>query len=162
MERRLVGIIAENWPDSGIISAVGKGSSDLTEDHLLEARKRGLNLAVEVAGRFYLPASRGLMMNGTGYDSRAGIVPLVITATTFEPGSKVDRAIESPHTMMVGLDPRDARPPWEAAAAHLGRLSVVRRDATAGATVEEQVVRLQHLARTLYSVTNTKGGRSPR
>jgi hypothetical protein len=81
VERHLIGIVADNWPDVGIISEVGRGSSKLSEADLLAARREGLNMSVEVSGRFYLPSTRGLMTDGTGYDSMTGMIPLVCGAT---------------------------------------------------------------------------------
>lgn len=151
VERHLVGIVAENWPGAGIISEIGSGSSKLTEADLLAARTQRVNLSVEVSGRFYLPASRGLMMDGTGYDSMTGIVPLVVTAKRFDPNSVGDETVTSPHLMMVGVDPGDPRPPYEVAAAHLGTLATQRREAMARATIRDREAILLHAARTLQS-----------
>lgn len=150
LERHLISIIAENWPDAGILREVARGSSCLTEADLLEARRRGLNMPIEVHGRFYLPSSRGLMMDGSGYDSHTGIVPVVVTAKRFDPTSTDEEAVKSPQVMMVGVDPDDPRPPWIVGAAEAGALAAQRREATTGSSAQEREARLRHGAHMLF------------
>jgi len=127
IEQRLIEIIVKNWPTAGIVREIGEGRAPLSETELLDARKRGINMAVGVGGKSYLPASRGLMMDGSAYDSLTGISPVVFVAKRVVPALPVDEATRSPHIMMVGVDPDDPRPPWEIAAEQGGRMAAQRR-----------------------------------
>ena len=111
-EQHLVGIVVANWPDKEIVREIGEGHSPLTEAELLEARKAGINMAVGVAGKSYLPASRGLMMDGSGYDTLTGISPVVFLAKSTNSDRSADEKAKSPHFMMFGTDPDDPRPSW--------------------------------------------------
>ncbi len=118
----------KNWPDDGLVVEVGRSGEALTEEDLLKACALGLNLPIQFGEKSYLPPSRGLMMDGTGYDASARTIPLVVMAKRFDPALSVDpRAVNPSGIMMLGVAPDDPRPPWEIAAEHLGRLSVQRR-----------------------------------
>jgi hypothetical protein len=127
IEQRLVEIIVKNWPSKGIVREVGEGRAPLSEIELFEARKRGINMAVGVGGKSYLPASRGLMMDGSGYDSLTGILPVVYMAKRVDPAAPANEVVKSPHFMMVGVDPDDPRPPWVIAAEQAGRMAAQRQ-----------------------------------
>lgn len=120
LERRLVGIVVDNWPEAGIVEAIGEGRSGLTEADLLETRKRGVNAPVEVGGTFYIPLSRALMTDGSGYDFSDNM-PIICTGKRIKP-SESEPTSGHPQVLMVGVDPGDPTPPWEAAAAEMGRL----------------------------------------
>ena len=126
LERRLVGIVVDNWPGAGIVEAVGEGRSGLTEADLLETRKGGVNAPVEVAGNFYMPSSRALMTDGSGYDFSDNM-PIVCTGKRIKP-SESEPINGHPQMLMIGVDPEDPTPPWEAAAAEMGRLLAKRHE----------------------------------
>jgi hypothetical protein len=127
IEQRLIDIIVRNWPNDAIVREVGEGRAPLSEAELLEARKLGINMAVGVGGKSYLPASRGLMMDGGGYDSLTGILPVVYMAKRVDPAAPANEVVKSPHFMMVGVDPDDPRPPWVIAAEQAGRIAAQRQ-----------------------------------
>lgn len=78
-----------------------------------------------------------------------GIVPMVITAKKFDPNSTNAEMVRSPHIMMIGFDPDDARPPWKVSGEHAGVLAARRRVALAQATVREREALPRHAARVL-------------
>jgi hypothetical protein len=127
VEKRLVEIVVENWPHSGIVREIGEGRAPLTEAELFTVRKRGINMAVGVNGKSYLPASHGLMMDGSGYDSFTAITPIVYTAKKIDPTTAEEGTVKSPHIMMFGVDPDDPRPSWLLGAEQAGRLIAQRR-----------------------------------
>ena len=127
LERRLIAIVVDNWPEAGIVEAVRGGQSRLTEANLLENRKRGVNVPVEVSGTYYMPSSRALMMDGSGYDF-SDDMPIVCMGKRIKPNENEPTSGNS-QMLMVGVDPGDPRSPWEAATAEMGRLSAKRHAA---------------------------------
>jgi hypothetical protein len=130
LEKRLIGIVVENWSEEGIVEAIrDRRQPGLSEADLLEARKRGLNAPVEVEGAFYMPSSRALMTDGSGYDfsNNMAVVPIVCVGKRISLSDR-DPSPGHPQILMVGVDPGDPTPPWLAAAAEMARLAA-KRDA---------------------------------
>ena len=126
VERRLVEIVVENWLEDSIVRSVGYGKSNLTEEDLLKIRKQGVNMPIEVGGRFYLPSSGALMMDGSSYD---GCVPLVHVAKRVRVDSIESDKIDSSRIIMTGVDPNDPLSPWTVAAEEAATSAMRRRRA---------------------------------
>lgn len=122
IEKRLVSVAVRNWPDSGITRSFGEGPTSMTEEDLLAARKQGLNMTVNVNGTYYLPARGGLMSDGSGYGGLA-FAPFLICCQRYERHKKPSVWLDSPTSLVLGLDPEDPRLPWEVAAGQTGLLA---------------------------------------
>lgn len=127
LERRLIKIIIEEWPDAEIVRVVGYGLSELSEEDHLVARRRGLNMPVEVNGTFYLPANRALMTDGSGYDLLDGPIPICIFGKMFNE-EEIASSVGSPQMLAIGVEPDSMLPPWVVAAGEAGRLSLRRHE----------------------------------
>ncbi len=126
IEKRLVGIAVRNWPDADIALGFGTGPSSMTEADLFAARRQGLNMTVNIAGTYYLPAQGGLMSDGSAYGGLL-LAPFYISGQRYVPGKRTERWLDSPHSLVLGLDPEDPRTTWEMAAAQAGMLMARRR-----------------------------------
>lgn len=127
IERRLVQVVVENWPDAGLVRIAGQGSSEMSEDDLLNARKQGVNMPVEVSGTFYLPADRALMSDGSGYELLNGPTPIFVVGERFGAKRPAGR-VRHPQMYVAGVEPGDPRSPQMIAAAEMGRIAVRRRE----------------------------------
>jgi hypothetical protein len=123
IERRLIEVIVNNWPDAGIVIPFGAGVSTMSEGDLLLARKQGLNMPIEVGGIFYLPAAGGIMSDGTGFSNLGPVVPIVYTARKFSGADDPDPFEGHPQIVVVGVDPNDPRPAYEVGAAYAGAMA---------------------------------------
>ena len=127
VEKRLVGIAVRNWPDGGIARDFGQGSSRMTEEDLFAARRQGLNMEVHVDGTYYLPAQGGLMSDGSGHAGPM-LAPYFIMGRRFEPREPPTPWVESPRSLILGVDPDDPRTPHILAAGQMGVLVSGLRD----------------------------------
>ena len=100
----------------------------MTEADLFAARRQGLNMTVNVDGTYYLPAAGALMSDGSAYGGRI-LAPCFLSGQRYEPGKEAAAWLDSPHFLVVGLDPEDPRPHWELAAAQMGMLASGTRSA---------------------------------
>lgn len=126
IEKRLVEIVVRNWPNAGIAAEFGRGGSRLTEEDLLLARKQGLNMTVNVDGAYYLPAQRALMSDGTSYELGL-LAPIMIFGRRFDPMQPTNTWIQSPTSLVLGVDPDDPRSPTLIAAGQAGLLAASGR-----------------------------------
>lgn len=128
IEKRLVEIVVRNWAAANITRSFGEGPSSMTEADLFAARKQGLNMTVNVDGTYYLPARGGLMSDGSAYVEGL-LAPIAICGRRYEASKKPEVWLDSPHSLVLGLDPDDPRPAWLMAAEQAGFLASRRRKA---------------------------------
>ena len=122
LEKRLVETVVRNWPDADIARGFGEGPYSMTEADLFAARKQGLNMTVNVDGTYYLPAGGALMSDGSSYGGRL-MASYYISGQRYVPGKPPAAWLDSPHSLVVGLDPEDPRPHWALAAAQAGLIA---------------------------------------
>ena len=125
IEKHLVEIAVRNWPEADIATSFGMGSSKMTEADFLAARKQGLNMTVNVDGIYYLPARGALMSDGSGHGGML-LAPYFVTGRRFEPGKEPPFKLDSPNSLVLGLDPDDLREPGIMAAGQMGLLTAGR------------------------------------
>ena len=131
IEKRLVEIVVRSWPDSGIARDFGRGPSSMTEEDYFAARKQGLNMTVNIDGTYYLPGHGALMSDGSAYGGPA-FARIMVVGKRYERSQNSTAWLDSPVSLALGLDPEDARTPWQMAAAQAGMMASAFRPVRRG------------------------------